>query len=87
MKDRRFNGWLQHREHSLPDVDRVIQVITKAGPAGIARRALIGQIELPWRLLDSLLHQLVQLGQLSVVRQGDDIVYRLTRQMPGVFDV
>ena len=71
----------------LPEPDRVVQVIAKAGSAGVSRRDLIGEIELPWRLLDALLQQLVDLAQISAVRQDDDIVFRLVNPMLGVFDV
>ena len=40
-----FRTWLQHREHALLEPDRVVQVIAKAGSAGVSRRDLIGQIE------------------------------------------
>lgn len=82
-----FRTWLQHCEHSLPEPDRVVQVIAKAGPAGVSRRDLIGEIELHWRILDTRLQQLVHLRQLSAVRQGNDIVFRLANPMLAVFDV
>jgi hypothetical protein len=82
-----FHTWLQHREHALLEPDRVVQLIAKAGPAGVSRRDLIGEIELPWRLLDALLQQLLDLAQISAVRQGNDIVFRLANPMLAVVDV
>lgn len=82
-----FRTWLQHYEHSLPEPDRVVQVIAQAGPAGVSRLDLIGEIELPWRFLDALLQQLLDLAQISAVRQGDDILFRLANPMLAVFDV
>ena len=71
----------------LPEGDRVVQVIAKAGSSGVARRDLIGQINLPWRLLDDLLQQMVQIGIISVANDARGPVYRLAKAMFGVFDV
>jgi hypothetical protein len=88
MSYTRFQNWLRYREAAtMPEADRVVHLIAKAGSSGVARRELIGEIELPWRLLDSLLQQLVDLRQLSAVRQGNDVVFRLANPKLGVYDV
>jgi hypothetical protein len=63
------------RDSPLSETDKVLVVIKQAGPQGIARGALGGQIRLEKESLDELLDALIGFGQIVASRERGLIVY------------
>jgi len=73
-----FVQWLEKRE-SPPEIsesDRLMRIIMKAGPGGIAESDLKKQIDLPRESVDQLLAGLLGLGLIVVTGQYGVRVFR-----------
>jgi hypothetical protein len=68
--------WI-HRDAPIPQADRVMVLIRQAGPQGISRGGIGGQIDLDKETLDDLLAALVNSGQAVLTRERGLDVYRV----------
>ena len=65
-----FTRWLERRTApEIPESDRLMRIIMKAGPGGVAEGDLKQRIDLPRETVDQLLMGLVQLGLIFVSGQ------------------
>ena len=74
----RFTNWLESRKEApqLSESDRLMRIIMKAGPGGIAEGDLKKQIDLPRQSVDQLLEGLLGLGLIVVTGQYGERVFR-----------
>ena len=74
-----FSGWVQKRNGDdvhIPEADRVVPMVTAAGPTGVTRRRLGHAINLEPDALDSLLDGLCQSGLLTMTLINGIKVFR-----------
>ena len=62
----------------MPECDRLLQVVSAAGPRGISRNELGQEIQLDPDMLDELLAAFHRLGQIAITQQGTDQIVRST---------
>jgi len=70
-----FREWIS-RNSPLPEAEKVLVLIRQAGPQGIARGSIGGQIKLEKETLDHLLAALIGFGQIVATRKAGLITYR-----------
>lgn len=70
-----FWEWID-RDSPLSQADRVLVLIRQAGPQGISRGSLGGQIKLEKETLDQLLAALIGFHQILATRERGLITYR-----------
>lgn len=71
-----FSSWLKYREIKQPEADRLVPIITQAGPQGMTRGQIGGLIALERDALDELLDGFVRFGQLRIDVEDGIRVYR-----------
>jgi hypothetical protein len=70
-----FRSWILRR-NAVPDADKPLVLIQRAGQAGIPEGQLRHHVDLPKELVDSLLQALVSAGQVAVgERQGKRVYF------------
>lgn len=67
----------------MPEVDKVVPLVARAGMAGMTRRQLGGAIRLEPEVLQDLLDGLVRFGMLVVRDEGGVQVYRTSAGLVG----
>jgi hypothetical protein len=65
-----FTTWLLKRSSPVPEADRLVQLIQRAGRPGIEEGPLRAAVDLPKAVVDDLLRALVAAGTVGVVESG-----------------
>jgi hypothetical protein len=77
--DHSFTSWVRRRQRiggMMPQADKVVPLVSGAGPAGITRRELGHAVRLDRDTLDELLAGLVRVGLLNVTWESGVPVFR-----------
>lgn len=70
----------QRSSPMMPEADKIVPLVTQAGPAGMTRKQLGGAVRLQWHILDNLLQALISAGLLIGTDNGGGPVYHA----PGI---
>lgn len=70
-----FTTWIQNRQFTISEPDRLLLLIKQAGSQGMTRDEIGGVIKMDWKFLDEFLNGLVQAGMLRLVDRGGMRVY------------
>lgn len=71
-----FSSWIQKQQIKTPEADRLLPLISQAGPQGISRGELGKAINLDREVLDDFLNGLVRIGVVRVTDQNGIRVYQ-----------
>ena len=71
-----FTTWIQKQQIKLPEADRILPLISQAGPQGITRGEIGRAITLDREVLDEFLDGLVRIGVVQMTDQNGIRVYR-----------
>lgn len=71
-----YSSWLQRRQFKPPEADRLVPIVSHAGPSGMTRGQIGSVIGLERNVLDQLLDGLVRFGLLVVSDEDGLQVFR-----------
>lgn len=71
-----FTSWVQRRQITIPEADKLLPLISQAGPQGISRGEIGRAITLDREVLDEFLDGLVRIGVVQMTDQNGIRVYR-----------
>lgn len=71
-----FTSWIQKQQIRTPEADRILPLISQAGPRGISRGEIGRASKLDREDLDEFLDGLVRIGVVQMTDQNGIRVYR-----------
>ena len=71
-----FETWVQKQQIKTPEADRILPLISQAGPQGISRGEIGKAITLDRQVLDDFLDGLVRIGVVQITDKNGIRVYR-----------
>ena len=71
-----YSTWAQKQKLKVPEADRILPLISQAGPRGISRGEIGRASKLDRDALDSFLDGLVRVGVIQVTLEGGIRVFR-----------
>lgn len=71
-----FTTWIQRRQITIPEADRILPLISQAGANGISRGEIGRAIRLDRQVLDDFLDGLVRIGVVQMTDQNGIRVYQ-----------
>lgn len=81
-----FQKWVRHRDSQppkqMPECERLLQVVSAAGPRGISRNELGQEIQLAPDTLDELISAFVRLGQINMAKENGEQIIRAAVSRP-----
>lgn len=71
-----FSSWIQKQQIKQPEADRILPLISQAGPRGISRGEIGRASKLDREVLDEFLDGLVRIGVVQVTDTNGIRTYR-----------
>lgn len=71
-----FSSWIQRRQITIPEADKLLPLIAQSGRTGISRGEIGKAITLDRQVLDDFLDGLVRVGVVQVTNQNGIKAYR-----------
>ena len=71
-----FSSWIQRRQITIPEADKLLPLIAHSGRTGISRGELGKAITLDRQVLDEFLDGLVRIGVVQITDKNGIRVYR-----------